>query len=106
MRAYAMSDLLTPDRVQTMLGLCNKVWPGGKVQRLCRDYLTLWDRNKELETEIDDLSFDGLLRVAERLLRFYPEDSIVSSSHPNADIGARFTDSLRRWTDECRKAVR
>ena len=94
-----MSEILRPDEVQALTVRVT-------TERLCRDYLTLWDRNKELETEIDDLSFDGLLRVAERLLRFYPEDSIVSSSHPNADIGARFTDSLRRWTDECRKAVR
>ena len=104
MRAYAMSDLLTPDEVLEILRKPTTAWPD--TYRISRDYLTLWDRNKELETEIDDLSFDGLLRVAERLLRFYPEDSIVSSSHPNADIGARFTDSLRRWTDECRKAVR
>ena len=49
------------------------------------------------------LDFDSLLRLAELMLERYPENTIVSSGHPSADVGARFTDSLRRWIQECRR---
>ena len=50
-----MTDLLTPKRVQVILDLTKKVWPGGKIKHLCRDYLTLWDRNKELKADLQDM---------------------------------------------------
>ena len=45
-----MTDLLTPDEVRNALARPNR-WGLGLAleKRLCRDYLTLWDRNKELE---------------------------------------------------------
>lgn len=50
-----MTDLLTPEEVRkmgnsTLATICLDL--GVSVERLCRDYLTLWDRNKELETTV------------------------------------------------------
>ena len=39
-----MSEILRPDEVQALTVRVT-------TERLCRDYLTLWDRNKELEKE-------------------------------------------------------
>ena len=59
-----MSDLLTPEEVREALAVSemdydreskyeiNPTW----LKRLCRDYLTLWDRNKELEAEVKKLA--------------------------------------------------
>ena len=48
-----MTDLLTPEKVrewQRVNGsLKGGAWFNETIDRLCRDYLTLWDRNKELE---------------------------------------------------------
>ena len=55
-----MTDLLTPDEVRDRL----LQWEAGldieDTDRLCKDYLTLWDRNKELEALIPE-------RLIERL---------------------------------------
>ena len=48
-----MSEILTPDKVWKMLKHPVLDVPGR--YRLCRDYLTLWDRNKELETDVNNL---------------------------------------------------
>ncbi len=44
-----MTDLLKPEKVREMLADAS-----GKplAARLCRDYLTLWDRNKELDAAL------------------------------------------------------
>ena len=48
-----MTDLLTPDVVRGLLkGPLGYVTTEITVAHLCRDYLTLWDRNKELENEV------------------------------------------------------
>lgn len=55
-----MTDLLTPDEVWEIHQRYDRIRPGGLkkvrarhwLRRLCRDYLTLWDRNEELETTI------------------------------------------------------
>ena len=41
-------DLLTPKKVRETLDRGSLGWDI-TVARLCRDYLTLWERNKELE---------------------------------------------------------
>ncbi len=61
-----MSEILTPDEVREILGRMETTAQYFDVKmedmeaqfptvlekaRLCRDYLTLWDRNKELEKE-------------------------------------------------------
>jgi len=48
-----MTDLLTPDQVTEMLKHSVLDVPGR--YRLLRDYITLWDRNKELEEELTEL---------------------------------------------------
>ncbi len=45
-----MTDLLTPDEVTSMER--RSLWPYKDLARLCRDYLTLWDRNKKLKALI------------------------------------------------------
>ena len=58
-----MTDLLTPEEVKReladaeaavrlQLGHTSLLGVFKWVARICRDYLTLWDRNKELETTI------------------------------------------------------
>ncbi|KKM67455.1 hypothetical protein LCGC14_1470890 [marine sediment metagenome] len=51
-----MTDLLTPERVrewqQRNDSLRDGVWFNEIIDHLCRDYLTLWERNKELEALI------------------------------------------------------
>ena len=55
-----MTDLLTPDEVQKVLKDVQREFAGELVvildrdafEGLCRDYLTLWDRNKKLEALI------------------------------------------------------
>lgn len=44
-----MTELVTPEEVQELL---ENDYYGYRVHRLCRDYLTLWERNKELEALI------------------------------------------------------
>ena len=65
-----MTDLLTPDVVRDWKeafelvgsGLVKSVTiPGiavGDIARLCRDYLTLWDRSKELEGRLTSKHYD------------------------------------------------
>ena len=42
MNKYIMPDLLTPEEVEEI---------NRRIACLCRDYLTLWNRNKKLEAE-------------------------------------------------------
>ena len=44
-----MIDLLTPEEVREFRLDLSPPAEYGMVGRLCRDYLTLWDRNKELK---------------------------------------------------------
>ena len=44
-----MTDLLTPDEVRE---IAKYLIGESSLARLCRNYITLWDRNKELEALI------------------------------------------------------
>ena len=60
------AELLTPEEVREL----SKTLVGSdvRVRRLCRDYLTLWERNKELEALTTDLEaqvMDYATRVKE-----------------------------------------
>lgn len=50
-----MTDLLTPDKVREMLTQ-SVAADKPLASRLCRDYLTLWDRNEELEKQVQMLN--------------------------------------------------
>lgn len=56
------TDLLTPKEVRRVLAgeegwqtLGGFVYAPRTVERLCRDYLTLWDRNLDLTIKVDGL---------------------------------------------------
>jgi hypothetical protein len=56
-----MTDLLTPEEVREILEeFKDEKWvvtvPADGFNGLCRDYLTLWDCNKELEFQVMDLA--------------------------------------------------
>jgi len=57
------------------------------------------------DSAVESLGFNDLLRVAELLLEKYPKDTVLSSEHWTADVGARFTDALRKWVSRCRAAA-
>ena len=46
-----MTDLLTPADVERIKEVW---WPN--IQKLCRNYLTLWDRNEELEATMEKVA--------------------------------------------------
>ena len=49
-----MTDLLTPEQVREWLnGPLGQVTYDVSIARLCRDYLTLWDRNKGLAQQAE-----------------------------------------------------
>lgn len=52
-----MTDLLTPAKVREMLAQ-SVAADKPMACRLCRDYLTLWDRYEELERRYEGLSED------------------------------------------------
>ena len=58
-----MTDLLTPDVVREWQTLNETVgtsaWSKETMARLCQGYLTLWDRNKELEETLEILENAG-----------------------------------------------
>ena len=49
-----MTDLLTPEEVREMLVIIDEAsnWPSEKTPRLCRDYLTLWDKYEDLKVTL------------------------------------------------------
>ena len=49
---HVTDRMLTPAEVRNMER--RAIWPYEHLARLCRDYLTLWDRNKELEDMLSD----------------------------------------------------
>lgn len=49
-----MTDLLSPDEVREMAFLVDDIGHT-TLQRLCRDYLTLWKEVKELKTKTEHL---------------------------------------------------
>ena len=50
---FAMTELLTPEEVREIQKGPTQSWPN--TTRLCRDYLTLWERNEELEQKREGL---------------------------------------------------
>ena len=60
-----MIDLLTPEEAKTWLGLAGI--NDRRLVRLCRDYLTLWDRNNNLQFMCDTMekSRDKWRRIAD-----------------------------------------
>ena len=52
LRLCVMADLLTPEEVREFRFDLSPPAEYGMVGRLCRDYLTLWDRNEELEAAV------------------------------------------------------
>ena len=81
-----MSDLLTPDEVresslyQVSTNLVDMIPEERFACRICRDYLTLWDRNKGLEAEVEDLKNDaGMVTMTDRVLTAEEVQRIISS---------------------------
>ena len=85
--------------------LCNTQKEAREAKRLLGRLVSADAPPEPTSEMVEALGFDDLLRIGELLLERYPENTVVSSGHPNADVGARFTDALRKWIRECRAAL-
>ena len=98
-----MTDLLTPDEVREILTQTKSVMGGHRphtnakwgperphlidlLPRLCRDYLTLWDRNKELEERLTPKHYDWTDKPW--VVRYFDEDMIGVISREKSRLQA------------------